>query len=252
MLRFGFSLLCLLEAACGIKFSRRSTLISRLSSTVKQSTTIDQDIEIPPLTEQPPLRILLIVEPTPFTYISGYSNRFKEMLNHLHVAGDQVHIFTPDSGSRGPPPDNYLGYPITTVRGYEFPLYKQVTLTFDTRFKIKQLIEEFKPDLVHCVTPSAVIWQALFWAKYYNVPLVLSYHTNFVEYARAYLNTPFFIWLAYFLIQTFHRTGDLVLCTSPQLRDDLLSLGINKIDVWRKGINTQVLWLYSLLQKFIK
>ena len=32
---------------------------------------------IPPLASTPPLRVLLIVEPTPFTYISGYANRFK-------------------------------------------------------------------------------------------------------------------------------------------------------------------------------
>ena len=36
--------------------------------------------EIPKLDATPPMKVALIVEPTPFTHISGYANRFKEML----------------------------------------------------------------------------------------------------------------------------------------------------------------------------
>lgn len=35
---------------------------------------------IPNLKATPPMKIALLVEPTPFNYISGYSNRFREML----------------------------------------------------------------------------------------------------------------------------------------------------------------------------
>ena len=111
---------------------------------------------IPPLASTPPLRVLLIVEPTPFTYISGYANRFKvihssfylyytyvfihvcimltlytyihvlqEMLKYLKKAGDEVHVFTPDCDLANAPSD-FLGFPITNVRGFSFPLYKQV------------------------------------------------------------------------------------------------------------------------------
>lgn len=34
----------------------------------------------PNLKATPPMKIALLVEPTPFTHISGYSNRFREML----------------------------------------------------------------------------------------------------------------------------------------------------------------------------
>jgi hypothetical protein len=43
-----------------------------------------------PLTTNPPYKVLLLVEPTPFNYISGYANRFKEMLFWLKAAGDSV------------------------------------------------------------------------------------------------------------------------------------------------------------------
>ena len=43
---------------------------------------------IPPLSQSPPRKVSLLVEPTPFTHVSGYSNRFKEMLRYLQLAGD--------------------------------------------------------------------------------------------------------------------------------------------------------------------
>lgn len=34
----------------------------------------------PNLKATPPMKVALLVEPTPFTHVSGYSNRFREML----------------------------------------------------------------------------------------------------------------------------------------------------------------------------
>ena len=48
---------------------------------------------IPPLSQSPPRKVSLLVEPTPFTHVSGYSNRFKEMLRYLQQAGDDAEVF---------------------------------------------------------------------------------------------------------------------------------------------------------------
>lgn len=40
------------------------------------------------------LRVLVVVEPTPFSYVSGYANRFKEMLYYLKKAGDEGETYT--------------------------------------------------------------------------------------------------------------------------------------------------------------
>jgi sulfoquinovosyltransferase len=211
---------------------------------LKQQTidSSDPDLVTPPLSQNPPYKVLLLVEPTPFTYISGYSNRFKEMLNYMHRAKDQVEIFTPDSGSRGPPPKEYLDYPITTVRGFELIFYKHVTLSYDLRFKIPKIIKQLKPDIIHCAAPSALIYPAALWSKVFNIPLLASYHTDFVKYGRTYV--PYAPdsaeRLAKFLVKTLLSFADLVLCTSPQLKDSIIELGLPNVDVWRKGINTEI------------
>jgi len=195
--------------------------------------------KIPPLDAEPPLRVLVLVEPTPFTYISGYANRFKEMLRYLKDAGDVVHIFTADPNLANAPKD-FMGFPISTVRGFSFPLYKQVTLTFDLKFQLGKLIDDFKPDIIHVSTPSAVLNPAILWAKIKNIPLIMSYHTNLVEYGKAYLPLPGVVAFANFLLMLYHSPADYVLCTSPQLQADLQALGHKRVGVWQKGINTEL------------
>lgn len=187
------------------------------------------------ITSNEKYRVLLLVEPTPFNYVSGYANRFKEMLKHMKSMGQEVEILTPDKDPN--PPTEFNGYPITTVRGYEFPLYNQITLSFDFQKETPRLIQKLKPDLIHVATPSALVWPAVFWCWVYKIPLVMSYHTNFPEYAKAYVPVDGIEKLANFLLRTFHRHADLTLCTSPQLADDMNAAGIERIDVWQKGIN---------------
>lgn len=202
-------------------------------------------LSIPKLETEPPLKILLLVEPTPFNYVSGYANRFKEMLKYLKKAGDDVIIITPDRTANNIPPNpkpptEYLNYPIISPRGWEFPLYKQVTLTFDFKMNIPKVVKDFKPDLIHVASPSAILIPAVIWARVLNIPLVMSYHTDFAGYARNYASFPGRIVVAHTLIRLFHQFADLTLCTSPQLKNDLQSLNVRRVDVWQKGINAEV------------
>lgn len=199
---------------------------------------IHRTSDIPPLESESPRKILLCVEPTPFNYISGYANRFQEMLKYLKKAGDDVRIITADCDDSHP--KSFLDYPIVTQRGFNLPMYKQVTCTYDFAGGIPKLLKEFQPELIHVSTPSAIVYPATLWAALFNIPLVMSYHTDLVGYAKTYVPVPGSTQLARFLVKFFHSRADLVLCTSPQLRDEMLDIGISRVDVWQKGINTEV------------
>jgi sulfoquinovosyltransferase len=200
--------------------------------------------EAPSLLDSPPMKVGLLVEPTPFGYVSGYKNRFEEMLKFMKKAGDEVMVVTADRDPN--PAKEFLGYDILTNRGWEFPLYNQVTLTYDFAGNTPKMIKALKPDVLHASSPSAIIYPAILWAKLTKTPLVLSYHTDLVVYSRAYVPTPplplwFGPWLAKFLIKTLHGCADLTLCTSPQLRDNLSAMGLrdSHLSVWQKGINAE-------------
>jgi sulfoquinovosyltransferase len=227
---------------------RRNMLVSRTSRptvTCSADRVGDGDLSSESIK---PMRILLIVEPTPFNYISGYANRFQETLRAFRKLTDDVFtIFTPDR-SLSTAPKDFMGYAIETVRGFELYWYNHVTLTLDIKGKIRDLISAHNPDLIHVTMPSVVVFPSLFWAKLFNKPVVISYHTDLLGYARTYANFPGAHVLAKLLVKLPLLLADLILCTSPQLQQQLTDLGVKDVRVWRKGVNTEVILDYFLLE----
>jgi hypothetical protein len=126
--------------------------VSALSSAV--SLTPESN-EAPPLHHKPPLKVCLMVEPTPFTHVSGYSNRFNEMLRHLSKAGDDVEVVTVDNKTpeKDLPMDRF-GFNISYTQGFTFPLYKQISLSLDLpQLKGASILGKLKPDILHVSTP---------------------------------------------------------------------------------------------------
>jgi len=217
------------------------------------------------------MRVQLIVEPTPFTHVSGYANRFKEYLKYQKAAGAEVSIITPDDSEDAP--NHFLGYPIATIRGFRFPLYKQIYLSWGispiegmreglwrrlrpwnrlvSRRKnklaclsaVSEVIDEFEPDLVHVTSPGFIPYMTTYIAREWkDVPLVMSYHTHIPVYARTYawwlggLGE----WLAWSVIRQLHDCADLTVVTSPQMKAEFEAHGVQRVEVWNKGIDTHV------------
>lgn len=122
---------------------------------LKRPSISNSNDAAPPLKRNPPRKICLMVEPTPFTHVSGYANRFNEMLKFLSKAGDEVDILTVDSKTpREQLPNSAFGYRIQHTLGFTFPLYNQISLTLDLpEMKGAQMLEKFKPDLIHVTSP---------------------------------------------------------------------------------------------------
>jgi hypothetical protein len=113
------------------------------------------DADAPPLRRHKPRKIALMVEPTPFTHVSGYANRFNEMLKFLAKAGDDVKVLTVDGKTdQEKLPTEKFGFSIDHTQGFTFPLYNHITLTFDLpEMKGAKIMEKFKPDLIHVTSP---------------------------------------------------------------------------------------------------
>lgn len=183
-----------------------------------------------------------MVEPTPFTHVSGYANRFKEMLKFLAKAGDKVDILTVDSKTPASKlPKEIFGFPIRHTLGFTFPLYNQISLTFDLpEMKGARICEKFKPDLIHVTSPGFLLFAAIFYARVMKIPLVMSYHTHLPSYGKNYLSfIPGIEKFCWELLRWAHARADLTLVTSPQMQQELTENGIPRVSVWRKGIDTE-------------
>jgi sulfoquinovosyltransferase len=98
------------------------------------------------------LAVCLMVEPSPFTYVSGYATRFQEMLRYLDEQGDRVEIITTDQIS-STKPDRYLRFPVHHTWGLVLPWYRELSLSIDVRFKGFRVIHRLKPDILHVSSP---------------------------------------------------------------------------------------------------
>jgi sulfoquinovosyltransferase len=212
------------------------------SSSITVLHSVQQRNDAPPLRRNPPRKVCLMIEPTPFTHVSGYSNRFKEMLKFMSKAGDTVDILTVDSKTPAKQlPKEYMGYPISHTQGFTFPLYNHISLTFDLpEMKGARILETFQPDLIHVTSPGFLLFASIFYARVMCIPLVMSYHTHLPAYGANYLGfVPRIDWFCWELLRWAHNRADLTLCTSPQMKDELVANGIPRVDVWRKGIDTE-------------
>jgi len=96
-----------------------------------------------------------MVEPTPFTHVSGYSNRFNEMLRYMSKAKDDIEILTVDAHTPEKElPKEKFGYNISHTQGFTFPLYNHISLTLDLpELKGAKILEKMKPDIIHVSSP---------------------------------------------------------------------------------------------------
>jgi glycosyltransferase involved in cell wall biosynthesis len=177
------SLGALLSLAAALTATHAFTITT--TPTTRRSTALAAGgADAPPLRRNPPRKVCLMVEPTPFTHVSGYANRFKEMLKFMHKAGDNVDILTVDEKTASEKlPSHFLKFPIRHTQGFTFPLYNHISLTFDLpELKGARIIEDFKPDLIHVTSPGFLLFAAIFYARVMCIPLVMSYHTHLPTY----------------------------------------------------------------------
>lgn len=101
------------------------------------------------------------------------------------------------------------------------------------------MIKRHKPDILHVTTPGFIAIISTVYAKLFQIPLILTYHTHLPVYAEKYLGfVPFIADMAWFVVRYVHAAADLTLVTSPQLKAEFNEHGINNVEVWRKGIDT--------------
>jgi sulfoquinovosyltransferase len=129
-------------------------------------------------------KICLMVEPSPFTYVCGYANRFKEMLYYLNQFGDKVQILTVQTSTTLATTTNLInttdeGYPIIITKSFPIPVYSNCRLSCDLpEMKGRQIIKQFQPDIIHATSPGILLWAAVIYSRFMNIPLIMSHQKH--------------------------------------------------------------------------
>lgn len=178
------------------------------------------------------MRIALFTE-TFLPKVDGIVTRLSHTVDHLQRIGDQVLVISPDGGLR-----EYKGAQIYGVPGFPLPLYPELKLALP-RPSIRQALEDFQPDLIHIVNPAVLGLGGLYYAKSLDVPLVASYHTHLPKYLEHY-GLGMLEGVMWELLKAVHNQAQINLCTSTAMQDALTSHGIERVEVWQKGVDTEL------------
>jgi glycosyltransferase involved in cell wall biosynthesis len=178
------------------------------------------------------MRIALFTE-TFLPKVDGIVTRLRHTIEHLQRNGDEVLIFCPAGGL-----DSYQGGKIYGLSAFPLPLYPELKLAFP-RPEIGQQLAKFKPDLIHVINPAVLGLAGIFYAKTYQIPLVASYHTHLPKYLQHY-GLGWLEGLLWELLKGAHNQAELNLCTSSAMVAELRQRGIDRVDLWQRGVDTKI------------
>lgn len=178
------------------------------------------------------MRRVAIFTETFLPKIDGIVTRLKYTVENLVRLGDRVMVFAPDGGLT-----EYKGAQIHGVSGFPLPLYPELKLALP-RPSIGYALEQFQPDIIHVVNPAVLGLAGLFYAKAMKVPLIASYHTHLPQYLQHY-GLGFLENAMWELIKVAHNQAQLNLCTSNAMVAQLREHGVNVVDLWQKGVDTE-------------
>jgi len=178
------------------------------------------------------MRIAVFTE-TFLPKVDGIVTRLRHTIEHLQRTGDQVLIFAPDGGIT-----EYKGAEVYGVFGFPLPLYPELKLALP-RPAIGHALEEFQPDLIHVVNPAVLGLAGIFYSKVLQIPLVASYHTHLPQYLQHY-GLGILEGLLWELLKAGHNQAQLNLCTSSVMMQELSAHGIERVDLWQRGVDTEL------------
>lgn len=178
------------------------------------------------------MRIALFTE-TFLPKIDGIVTRLKHTVENLQRQGHQVLVFCPEGGLK-----EYQGAKINGVQGIPLPLYPELKLAFPSP-QIKKALLLFKPDLIHVVNPAVLGLGGIYYAKTLNIPLVASYHTHLPQYLQHY-GLGALEGVLWELLKLAHNQAQLNLCTSSAMVEALVDHGIERVDLWQRGVDTEL------------
>lgn len=177
------------------------------------------------------MRVAIFTE-TFLPKIDGVVTRIVRTLEQLRALGHEALVFAPHD-----PPAEVAGHRVVPVPAISFrPWYPELFLGLP-RPRLGRELDAFAPDVVHVVNPVVLgLWGTMV-ANQRDLPLLASYHTDITQYA-VHLRLPFLSPLSRLFLRDVHNRAHVNLCTSQPMVNSARGLGIQRVRLWRKAVDT--------------
>ncbi|WP_418058415.1 glycosyltransferase family 4 protein [Pimelobacter simplex] len=175
------------------------------------------------------LRVLVVAESF-LPQINGVTNSVRRVLEHLSAEGHEAELVAPTG------PDTYAGFRVRRARGANLPFYPDFRLGLETRRRLRQVLAQYRPDVVHIASPATLGYQASRAAEELGIPTVAIYQTDLVGFAERY-DVPGGARAAAGLTRRIHHHVDRTLAPSTASIAQLEALGVPEVHRWGRGVD---------------
>jgi len=125
------------------------------------------------------------------------------------------------------------------VPSITFPLYKDYRFAVPGYKHFERALKQFNPDIIHINSPCSLGYAAVKYAQKFHIPVVATYHTHFVSYAR-YYNVKALETLSWSYFRNIYNKCQAVYVPSLPVLDELEENGINNLVFLPHGVDTEV------------
>ena len=180
------------------------------------------------------LRILIITGNF-YNNKDGVSITLHKLADYLHNKSIRVLVIAPYSGKKSGKP-----YPVIEAPSLPVPFRTEYQFSMGFSKKIKQQILQFAPAIIHIATPDLLGCSAIRLAKKYQIPVVTSLHTNFLDYLPYYHLS----WLKPLVLRYgrwFYGQCEDIYCPSESIYRFLIKNNIQHTKkIWGRGVSHEM------------
>jgi phosphatidylinositol alpha 1,6-mannosyltransferase len=177
------------------------------------------------------MRIAYFTEVLP-PFVDGVTHTLTHLKASLVEDGHEFIFLSPVV----PGVDGWRGK-VVEIISVPFPFYTKYRVGLPAFHDIRSALDNFKPDIVHIVSPFFMGMAAYNYAKERGIPAVNSYHTRFVSYLK-YYGFSYLEWFGWDYLRWFYNKAAMTFVPSTTTIRELEAHGFERLSLWQRGIDT--------------
>ena len=191
------------------------------------------------------MRVAVIAESF-LPHMNGVTNSILQVLKHLRSRGDEAVVIAPAASwsagwtqraGAGQAPSEVEGFPVITLPSMPLSGYASVRVAAGTVLRLRSLLADFAPDVVHIASPFVLGWRAVQAAEELGIPSVAVYQTEVPRYAAKY-GAPWLEDVLWNHVTRLHNTATLTLAPSSFTLRQLHHVGVRRVHLWGRGVDS--------------
>ena len=192
------------------------------------------------------VRVVVVAESF-LPHMNGVTNSILQVLRHLRERGDEAMVVAPAASwsagwtqraGAGEAPREVEGFPVRTLPSVPLTGYTSVRVAAGTVGRLRGMLADFAPDVVHIASPFVLGWRAVQAAEELGIPSVAVYQTEVPGYAARY-GAPWLEDVLWSHVARLHNMATLTLAPSSFTVRQLHRQGVRRVHLWGRGVDSR-------------